>query len=54
MKFVKMFNEQAMKAYAVAENLMEKKYVWPKGEQNWIKQNLFVLEQMYLKMDEIH
>ena len=46
--------EQAMKAYAVAEKLMEKKYVWPKGEQNWIKQNLAVLEQMYLKMDEIH
>ena len=46
--------EQAMKAYALAEKLMEKKYTWPKGESNWIKQNLFVLEQMYLKMDEIH
>ena len=44
--------EQAMKAYAVAEKLMEKKYVWPKGEQNWIKQNLFVLEQMYKNLDE--
>ena len=46
--------DQAMQAYRLAEKLMEKKYVWPKGEQNWIKQNLAVLEQMYLKMDEIH
>lgn len=46
--------EQAMKAYAVAEKLMEQKYTWPKGESNWLKQNLAVLEQMYKKIDEIH
>jgi hypothetical protein len=46
--------EQAMKAYALAEKLMEKKYNWPKGESNWLKLNLAVLEQMYMKMAEIH
>lgn len=45
--------EQAMQAYHLAEKLMEKKYVWPKGESNWLKQNLSVLEQMYKNMDEI-
>ena len=46
--------EQAMKAYALAGKLMEVKYEWPKGERNWLKQNLFVLEQMYKKTDEIN
>ena len=45
--------DQAMQAYRLAEKLMEKKYTWPKGEPNWIKQNLFVLEQMYKNLDEI-
>jgi len=46
--------EQAMKAYDLAEKLLEQKYTWPKGETNWLKQNLFVLEQMYKKIDEIN
>jgi hypothetical protein len=46
--------EQAMKAYAIADKLIEQKYTWPKGERNWIKLNLAVLEQMYKKIDEIH
>lgn len=45
--------EQAMKAYTLAEKLIEKKYTWPKGEPNWLKQNLYVLEQMYKNLDEI-
>ena len=44
--------EQAMKAYAMADRLLEKKYEWPKGV-SWLKQNLSVLEQMYRNMDEI-
>lgn len=47
-------SEQAMKAYALADKLLQEKYNWPKGEQNWLKLNLTVLEQMYKKIDEIH
>ncbi len=46
--------EQAMKAYVLAEKLLAEKYEWPKGETNWLKQNLFVLEQMYKKIDAIN
>ncbi|MBS1752781.1 MAG: hypothetical protein JST34_01920 [Bacteroidetes bacterium] len=46
--------EQAMQAYQIAEKLMDIKYTWPKGEQNWLKLNLAVLEQMYKKIDDIH
>jgi len=46
--------EQAMQAYALADKLLSLKYDWPKGEQNWLKLNLAVLEQMYKKIDEIH
>ncbi len=45
--------EQAMQAYKIASRLLEEKYEWPKGEQNWLKLNLAVLEQMYMKIDEI-
>lgn len=45
--------EQAMLAYAIADKLLDQKYTWPKDEHNWIKQNLYVLEQMYKKIDEI-
>ena len=45
--------EQAMKAYIQAEKLLAEKYEWPKGERNWLKQNLAVLEQMYKKIDVI-
>lgn len=45
--------DQAMQAYALAEKLLAQKYTWPKGERNWLKLNLAVLEQMYKKMDEI-
>lgn len=45
--------EQAMQAYKIAERLMQQKYEWPKGEHNWIKQNLYVVEQMYKKIDEL-
>lgn len=46
--------EQAMKAYRLSARLLSEKYEWPKGESNWLKQNLAVLEQMFKKMDEIH
>jgi hypothetical protein len=45
--------EQAMKAYKLADKILEQKYEWPKNENNWLKLNLAVLEQMYEKMDEI-
>ncbi len=45
--------EQAMKAYKLADKLLEQKYEWPKKENNWLKLNLAVLEQMYKKIDEI-
>jgi hypothetical protein len=44
---------QAMQAYALADKLLAQKYTWPKGEQNWLKLNLAVLELMYKKIDEI-
>jgi len=45
--------EQAMQAYALASKLLSQKYDWPKGESNWIKLNLAVVELMYKKLDEI-
>jgi hypothetical protein len=46
--------DQAMRAYALADRLLSQKYEWPKGESNWLKLNLAVVELMYKKMDEIH
>ncbi len=40
---------QAKKAYTIMDGVLSKKYTWPKGT-NWIKQNLFVLEQMYKQL----
>lgn len=45
--------EQAMQAYALADRLLSQKYEWPKGESNWLKLNLAVVELMYKKMDEV-
>lgn len=45
--------DQAMQAYALADKLLSQKYNWPKGEQNWLKLNLAVVELMYKKMDAI-
>jgi hypothetical protein len=38
--------EQAMKAYDIMDKVISMKYTWPKGEPNWMKQNLTVLEKM--------
>lgn len=46
--------EQAMQAYTLGERLLSQKYDWPKGEHNWLKLNLAVVELMYKKIDEIH
>ena len=46
--------EQAMKAYDIMERVVQLKYSWPKGETNWLKQNLSVLEQMYGNMDKVN
>ncbi|MEP7238607.1 MAG: hypothetical protein ABI685_12100 [Ferruginibacter sp.] len=46
--------DQAMQAYTLADKLLDQKYDWPKGEQNWLKLNLAVVELMYKKIDEIH
>jgi hypothetical protein len=45
--------EQAMQAYKLADKLLSQKYTWPKGEQNWLKLNLAVVELMYKKIDEV-
>jgi hypothetical protein len=44
---------QAMQAYALADKLLSQKYNWPKGEHNWLKLNLAVVELMYKKMNEV-
>lgn len=44
---------QAMQAYALADKLLSQKYDWPKGERNWLKLNLAVVELMYNKIDEV-
>ncbi len=41
---------EAMEAYRMAEKLLAQKYVWPKGETNWLKQNVYVLKQMEKKL----
>lgn len=38
---------QAKKGLDIVSKLLEKKYTWPSGNENWIKKNLFVLERMY-------
>ena len=45
--------EQAMQAYKLADKLLSQKYNWPKGERNWLKLNLTVVELMYKKLDEV-
>jgi len=45
--------EQAMQAYRLADDLLAKKYQWPKGEKNWLKQNVYVLRQMEQKLDSL-
>lgn len=45
------YNEaQAKKGYNMVSALLDKKYTWPSGNQNWIKKNLSVLEQMYANL----
>jgi hypothetical protein len=39
--------QQGEKGLKMVSKLLEKKYTWPTGNQNWIKKNLFVLEAMY-------
>ena len=38
---------QAMKAYDMMDNVILKKITWPKNTTNWLKKNLFALEQIY-------
>lgn len=48
------YNEaQAMDAYKLMDKVLDKKYEWPKNETNWLKKNLFVLEQMYNQVDSL-
>jgi len=46
--------EQAMKAYKLADKLMDNKFKWPKNESNWLKMNLSVLRQMEAKLDTVY
>ena len=38
--------DQAMKGYKIAEDLVSKKYKFPKGQTNWLKANLTILKMM--------
>ncbi len=42
--------EQALKAYAIMDDIIGKKYNWPKEKISWVKKNLSVLEQMYANL----
>lgn len=46
--------QQALKAYALMEKVMGKKYTWPKENIGWVKKNLFVLEQMVKNLETIN
>jgi hypothetical protein len=39
--------EQALKAYAMMDKALSKKYTWEKSRVNWVIKNLGVLEQIY-------
>ncbi|MCW3092516.1 MAG: hypothetical protein JWP81_3585 [Ferruginibacter sp.] len=39
--------DQAMKAHAMLEGIISKKYKWNKEEKNWVKQSAEVVKQMY-------
>lgn len=41
---------QAKKGLDIVSKLLDKKYNWPTGKENWIKKNLFVLEQLYANL----
>ncbi len=41
---------QALKARAMMEEVVGKKYKWPKGNISWVIKNLNVLEQMYQQL----
>lgn len=45
--------EQAMKAYNLADKLMNHKYSWPVNESNWLKLNVAVLKQMESRIDAL-
>jgi hypothetical protein len=47
-------DEQAIKAYRLADKLFDKKYDWPKDEGQWMKRNLGVLKQMEKRLDSIN
>ncbi|MFT3681013.1 MAG: hypothetical protein QM791_12115 [Ferruginibacter sp.] len=42
--------ENAMKGYKMMDDIIGKKYQWPKGNISWVQKNLAVLEQMYAKL----
>ena len=46
-------NDQAMKAYKLADKLLSQNYNWPKKESNWLKMNVAVLKQMKVKLDSL-
>jgi hypothetical protein len=45
--------DQAMKAYAIMDEVMNKKYSWPKDQRNWVQKNATVLQQMYDNIDQV-
>lgn len=45
--------EQAQQCYKYADKLISKKYIWPKAEKRWMRQNVYVLRQMENKVDSL-
>lgn len=45
--------DQAMKAYAIMDEVMNMKYTWPKDQRNWVQKNAIVLQQMYDNIDKV-
>ena len=45
--------EQAMKAWAIMDKVMDNHFTWPKGNGNWVEKNAAVLRQIYDKVDEV-
>ena len=39
--------DQAMKAHALLESVISKKYKWDREEKNWVKQSAGVVKQLY-------
>lgn len=47
-------NEQANRAYTLLQNVLKKDYSFPKENINWIKKNLYLLQQVIENMNRLN